>query len=84
LDNPHQTLNRLADERGGGVLSHSLFVINNCHNPAEFLGVPPYDQEDIRIMHPVSGSYDAPVFIFNGEAVPVETESFGPVKTLYR
>jgi hypothetical protein len=36
------------------------------------------------IMHPVSGSLDAPVFIFNGEAVPLEAESFGSVKALYR
>ena len=28
-------------------------------------------------MHPVSGSHDAPVFIFGGEAVAVENESFG-------
>jgi hypothetical protein len=38
----------------------------------------------LHIMHPVSGSQDAPVFIFNGEAVPVEDESFGSVKALYR
>lgn len=36
------------------------------------------------IMHPVSGSHDDPVFIFNGEAVAVEQESFGKVKALYR
>lgn len=38
----------------------------------------------IQVMHSVSGSHDAPVFIFNGEAVAVETESFGSVKALYR
>jgi hypothetical protein len=36
------------------------------------------------IMHPVSGSLDAPVFIFNGMAFFAETESFGSVKALYR
>jgi hypothetical protein len=35
-------------------------------------------------MHPVSGSHDAPVFLFNGEAVTVESDTFGSVKALYR
>ena len=35
-------------------------------------------------MYPVSGSLDAPVFLFNGEAVPVETRTFGTLKALYR
>ncbi|MCK9996179.1 MAG: hypothetical protein KAH56_07860 [Candidatus Krumholzibacteria bacterium] len=35
-------------------------------------------------MYPVSGSYDDPIFIFNGEAVDVVKESFGSVKALYR
>jgi hypothetical protein len=39
---------------------------------------------DRQIMHPISGAHDAPVFIFNGEAVAVENESFGSVKALYR
>jgi len=39
---------------------------------------------DLRVMHPISGSHDAPVFLFDGEAVAVETESFGSVKALYR
>jgi hypothetical protein len=38
----------------------------------------------VQVMHPVSGSLDAPVFIFNGAAVAVENESFGSVKALYR
>ena len=38
----------------------------------------------LEIMHPVSGSHDAPVFVFGGEAVAVENESFGTVKALYR
>ncbi len=37
-----------------------------------------------HIMHPVSGSHDAPVFLFNGEAVSVENDTFGSVKALYR
>ncbi len=40
--------------------------------------------DDIEIMYPVSGAPDAPVFIFNGAAIAVETESFGSVKALYR
>ena len=35
-------------------------------------------------MYPISGSPDAPVFLFGGEAVAVENESFGSVKALYR
>jgi len=41
-------------------------------------------QGDLMVMHPISGSHEAPVFIFNGEAVAVETESFGSVKALFR
>jgi hypothetical protein len=39
---------------------------------------------EIYPMYPISGSHDAPVFIFNGEAVVVENHSFGSVKGLYR
>ncbi len=35
-------------------------------------------------MYPVSGAYEDPIFIFNGEAVDVEKETFGSVKALYR
>ena len=35
-------------------------------------------------MYPVSGASEDPIFIFNGEAVDVETETFGSVKALYR
>jgi len=42
------------------------------------------DYEQLRAMHSISGSHDAPVFIFNGEAVAVEKESFGSVKALFR
>jgi len=42
------------------------------------------EEGEIRVMHSVGGSHDAPVFIFNGEAVAVENESFGSVKALYR
>jgi hypothetical protein len=35
-------------------------------------------------MYPASGHYDNPVFTFNGETVPVERESFGSLKALYR
>lgn len=37
-----------------------------------------------EFMYPISGSYDTPVFLFNGEAVAVENASFGSVKALYR
>ncbi len=48
-------------------------------------GLPPYPPGfPQRVMYPVSGSHEAPVFIFNGEAVAVENESFGSVKALYR
>ncbi len=35
-------------------------------------------------MYSIGGSHEAPVFVFNGEAVAVENESFGSVKALYR
>jgi len=38
----------------------------------------------IEIMYSMGGSHEAPVFIFNGMAIPVESESFGSVKALYR
>lgn len=54
--------------------------------PGFMVFLPPEynDNSDLEIMHPVSGHPDAPVFIFNGAAVSVETESFGSVKSLYR
>lgn len=42
-------------------------------------GDPPYE-----LMHSMGGSPDAPVFIFGGEAIAVEPESFGSVKALFR
>jgi hypothetical protein len=46
----------------------------------------PNDQysDDAQVMYSVGGSHESPVFIFNGEAVAVETETFGSVKALYR
>jgi hypothetical protein len=44
-----------------------------------FPGDPP-----LEIMYSMGGSHDAPVFIFSGMAIPVEEESFGSVKALYR
>ena len=35
-------------------------------------------------MYPISGSFDAPVFLFEGEAVAIENQSFGSLKALYR
>jgi hypothetical protein len=37
-----------------------------------------------RVMYSVGGSPEAAVFLFNGEAVDVEDESFGSVKALFR
>jgi len=40
---------------------------------------------DLRVMYSIAGGiHDAPVFLFDGFAIPVETESFGSVKALYR
>lgn len=38
----------------------------------------------LRVMYPASGSFNEPVFEFNGEAVAVDNESFGSVKALFR
>jgi len=42
---------------------------------------PPYS---LLAMYSMGGSHEAGVFEFNGEAVDVESESFGTVKALYR
>lgn len=47
-------------------------------------GFGPGTDYDLLAMYPVSGSHDAPVFEFNGSAVPVEDATFGTVKALYR
>ena len=81
------------------VLIEFLFLYNNA-SPVEvtlgpssassipgemaFLSRDFYPDWNINVMHSVSGSHEAPVFIFNGEAVAVENESFGAVKALYR
>ena len=38
----------------------------------------------LLIMHSMGGSHDAPVFLFEEEAVAVENETVGSVKALYR
>ncbi len=38
----------------------------------------------IMPMYPISGSHDAPVFLFDGEAVGVENQLFGSFKALFR
>jgi len=38
----------------------------------------------LEIMYPISGSYDAPLFFFDGDEVAVVNVSFGAVKALYR
>jgi hypothetical protein len=57
--------------------------VNNPSVEGEICYVPG-EVAILEFMYPISGSYDAPVFIFNGEAVPVESLSFGSVKSLYR
>jgi hypothetical protein len=42
------------------------------------------NNQDIRVMYSMAGDHEAPVFMFNGEAVVVENASFGSVKALYR
>jgi len=40
---------------------------------------------DLRVMYSIAGAiHEAPVFLFGGFAIAVETESFGSVKALYR
>ena len=51
--------------------------------PGQMVFLPTSD-DGLEIMYPVSGHPDAPVFIFGDMAIPVETESFGSVKSLYR
>ena len=84
------------------VVLLTFTFINNSITPTEvtlgptskpgIAGQMAFESEtgQLRVMYPVSGSPDAPVFIFNGEAVfdrgavTVENASFGSVKTLYR
>jgi len=60
---------------------------DNASIPGEmaFLGgdvpSPPYS---LLAMYSMGGSHEAGVFVFNGEAVAVESASFGTVKALYR
>jgi hypothetical protein len=40
---------------------------------------------DLRVMYSIADAiHEAPVFLFGGFAIAVETESFGSVKALYR
>ena len=50
--------------------------------PGQMGFLPP--DPPIEIMYSMGGSHEAPVFIFNGMAIPVESESLGSVKALYR
>ena len=89
LTNPVPTVN-------DAVLLVSLQFINDNLSPVEVTlgpasipcipGQMDFMQADppCEIMYSMGGSHDAPVFIFNGEAVAVEDESFGSVKALYR
>ena len=66
-----------------GVIEVTLGPIGSYSSlPGEmsFISMP----NKYEVMHPVSGSHEAPVFLFGGEAVAVEKESFGSAKALYR
>jgi hypothetical protein len=65
-----------------GITEIALGPVSNPAIPGEmaFMSEP----GQFRVMHPISGSSEAPVFLFNGEAVQVESDSFGSVKALYR
>ena len=59
--------------------------------PGEFIFTDFDDAFSPHVMHPVSGSFDVPVFALNwdgefpfGETVPVRDATFGGVKALYR
>lgn len=67
-----------------GVIEVTLGPITNF-NPSipshmAFQSVPGH----LLIMYSMGGSHDAPVFLFEGEAVAVENETFGSVKALFR
>lgn len=42
------------------------------------------EQGPLVPIYPISGSFDAPVFLFDGDAVAVENQSFGSLKALFR
>ena len=75
------------------VLIHFQFiaigVIEVTLSPTSYQEIPgqmafSWLDYDPQVMYSMGGSHDCPVFIFGGEAVPVEQESFGSVKALYR
>jgi hypothetical protein len=83
-------------EPDGSLLLVTLQFINSnidrvdvTLSPASIPSIPgtmgflPVDPPLVE-MFPSSGSYDDPIFSFNAEATPVEEESFGSVKALYR
>ena len=74
---------------GDGITEVSLGPLDDSQSiPGEmaFLGGHQSSGPDyiLTIMYSMGGSHDAPVFVFNGEAVAVENESFGSVKALFR
>lgn len=66
-----------------GPVEVTLGPVSTPSIPGQIVFVPAGITE-LEIMYQVSGHPDAPVFIFNGMAIPVESESFGSVKALYR
>ena len=67
-----------------GVIEVTLGPISN-YNPSipdhmAFQSLPGH----LLIMHSMGGCHECPVFLFEGEAVAVENETFGSVKALYR
>ena len=67
-----------------GVIEVTLGPISNIPpsipGHMAFQSVPGH----LLIMYSMGGSHDAPVFLFEGEAVAVENETFGSVKALFR
>ncbi len=66
-----------------GMTAISLGPTTRTSTPGEmdYIGE---NNPDIRVMYSMGGSHEAPVFMFNDEAVAVENASFGSVKALYR
>lgn len=75
------TLTFINFDPGMTMVSLGPATVQSIAGEMAFIGE---DVNQIDVMHSVSGSHEAPVFIFNGEAVAIEKESFGNVKALYR
>ena len=59
-----------------------LEPVANAYVPGEMVFTSTF--AGYQTLHSIGGAHDAPVFVFNGEAVNVENGSFGSLKALYR